>query len=183
MGPRGIHTHALALGSLGRRLATCRRAGKCWTESRCKKGYGMVSRWRFQSAFASRVLCRRVWTGAARSTYVSLVHQSRYRSIADLDPVINLNILIGRVEMKSLGFIAVLHLMTAWQLHIKLHLGRTHACIAGKVAQYVGAASIHNFLTPCSSGAIVPVNTASGSNTHGASWVGTGAGRIGPFFE
>lgn len=52
-----------------------------------------------------------------------------------LDPVVDLNVIIGRVEMKSLRLITVLHLVTAWQLYVEFHFSRTNCRVAREITQ------------------------------------------------
>lgn len=92
--------------------------------------------------------------------------------------MIDLDILVGGVEMEALRFVPVLHFMAARQLYTKLHLGRSDTSVACEIAQQVRPSSIHNFLASSSSGAVVPIDATAGGDAHGATRVGTCASRL-----
>lgn len=49
---QGSRIRTLGMEARARWRAWSRLEGRCWPVWPCRKGYGMVSRWKFQNAFA-----------------------------------------------------------------------------------------------------------------------------------
>ena len=102
---------------------------------------------------------------------------------AYLDPMIDLDIRIRRVEVDARAALLLHHLVAAGQLHADLELGRPHVVLAEQVAQQVGGVARHALVARGGRGARVVGHAAAGRDLERAARVGAVAGRVGALLE
>ena len=100
-----------------------------------------------------------------------------------LDPMMHLNVLECRIEMKLLNPILLFHIMAAGQLNVELHLCGANIMFPFESTQEICAIAGHIFISSCCSVSEIIIDAATRGDAYGAPGVSTCAWPISPFLK